>query len=461
MEQTKKLNRRSFLKIFGCGVVSATAALYGCDTKQIHEAITAGELDKRTIGNTPIGLWGWSTLQAPRQKNPEMGRRELDEEALRDVVESAFTKGVNLFATSPSHQRGTTQRALGQILQRHRRGSYFIATEMPDIDEPTLENSIAAYKALFTDLGVDRIDFLTLAARPERRRNQTLEKRNLASTKFHKRFIDNGFIEFISSEREAGRIGHIGWDSSSDAVLFDTLLASDFEWDYVRMPINYLAWNAPHAKFNVKTLADRYAEVKARGLKVMTEDAFAGDRLSKLNDRLAGALKEAAPQRSIASWAVRFAADHKAVFTVLSSSPYEDQVQDQIASLSPLQPLTKEEFEALHAVVKPLEAHPLIPCVECQRCMPCPYGLDIPEIFAHYNRCVNEGFIASDRQQPQYREARRAFLIGYDRSVPRLAQADHCISCEKCVSHCPMAIDIPKEMRRVNRYVEQLKQGTL
>ena len=35
--------------------------------------------------------------------------------------------------------------------------------------------------------------------------------------------------------------------------------------------------------------------------------------------------------------------------------------------------------------------YPIIPCNDCKYCMPCPYGLDIPAILLHYNRCVNEG----------------------------------------------------------------------
>ena len=61
-------------------------------------------------------------------------------------------------------------------------------------------------------------------------------------------------------------------------------------------------------------------------------------------------------------------------------------------------------------------------------------------------------------EQREYRRLKRAFLVGYDRSVPRLRQADHCIGCNHCVSHCPQRIDIPKEMMRINSFVERLKQ---
>lgn len=56
---------------------------------------------------------------------------------------------------------------------------------------------------------------------------------------------------------------------------------------------------------------------------------------------------------------------------------------------------------------------------------------------------------------------RRAFLVGYDRSVPKLRQADHCIGCDQCVHHCPQSINIPAQMQRINFFVEQLKQETL
>ena len=91
--------------------------------------------------------------------------------------------------------------------------------------------------------------------------------------------------------------------------------------------------------------------------------------------------------------------------------------------------------------------------------MPCPYGLDIPGILLHFNKCINEGNMPASSRDSAYRQARRAFLVGYDRSVPRLRQADHCIGCNQCVHHCPQAIDIPAQMQRIDRFVEDLKQN--
>ena len=93
--------------------------------------------------------------------------------------------------------------------------------------------------------------------------------------------------------------------------------------------------------------------------------------------------------------------------------------------------------------------------------MPCPYGIDIPAILLHYNKCVNEGEVAGSSQDRGYKKARRAYLVSYDRAIPKLRQAARCIGCGQCSEHCPQNIDIPGEIHRIDRYIENLKQNKL
>lgn len=186
-----------------------------------------------------------------------------------------------------------------------------------------------------------------------------------------------------------------------------------------------------------------------------------GGRLSKVPDHIVARLKQQEPERSVASWAFRYAGTPEGVLTVLSGMTYMEHLEDNLSTYCPLKPLTDEEVQFLYDTADLMMHYPTIPCNDCKYCMPCPYGLDIPAILLHYNKCVNEGNVPESQQAENYRKARQAFLVGYDRSVPRLRQADHCINCNECRPHCPQGINIPKEMNRINDFVEQLKQGTL
>ena len=116
-----------------------------------------------------------------------------------------------------------------------------------------------------------------------------------------------------------------------------------------------------------------------------------------------------------------------------------------------------QRAETAHLIQK----YPLIPCNDCKYCMPCPYGIDIPAVLTYYNKRVTESSLPTDRESPDYRRVRRSFLDEYDRAVPSLRQADHCIGCRTCVEECPQKIDIPQQLRRIDEYVEKLKQNTL
>ena len=93
--------------------------------------------------------------------------------------------------------------------------------------------------------------------------------------------------------------------------------------------------------------------------------------------------------------------------------------------------------------------------------MPCPWGIDIPGIFKHYNESVTEGRYAQSREQKDYEKLKRAYLVSYDRAIPTLRQADHCIGCGQCLMHCPQSIPIPDELHRIDGYVEKLRKDIL
>ena len=262
-------------------------------------------------------------------------------------------------------------------------------------------------------------------------------------------------------ERKAGRIRNLGFSYHGDIKVYDYLLSQHdrYKWDFVQIQMNYLDWKlANKANPSVTNSDYLYGELKKLNIPVVIMEPLLGGRLAKVPDFLVARLKQREPELSVASWAFRFAGTYPEVLTVLSGMTLMEHLQDNLRSYAPLKPLTDSELAFLQEIATEMVGLNTIPCNDCKYCMPCPYGIDIPANLLYYNKCVNEGNVPHEAQDAAYCKSRRAFLIGYDRSVPKLRQADHCIACGECVSHCPQRIKIPRELRRIDEMVEKLKR---
>jgi predicted aldo/keto reductase-like oxidoreductase len=274
------------------------------------------------------------------------------------------------------------------------------------------------------------------------------------------RFYDNGMLDFLVKEREAGRIRNLGWSFHGEIEVFDYLLSQMDEgkihWDFVQIQMNYMDWK--HASGWNTNAEYLLGELEKRNIPAAVMEPLLGGQLSRLSSESFNIIKQLRPEDSPASWAFRFAGSFKNILTVLSGMVYMEHLQENIRTFSPLEPLNEQEYEALEKVTEIMLNGDYVACSECEYCMPCPYGIDIPGVFGHYNRIISAGKRLKSSKDENYKAARQAFLIGYDRNVPKLRQANHCIGCEICKPLCTQTIDIPSEMRRIDLYAEQLKQ---
>ncbi|WP_273372324.1 aldo/keto reductase [Alistipes megaguti] len=458
--EKNKIDRREFLKTLGLGAAATTAALYGCapksgsGTSAPQGEVPTDRMTYRTSSSTGdrVSLLGYGCMRWPLLETPAADGNPIDQETVNTLVDYALAHGVNYFDTAPVYLQGFSERSTGVALKRHPRESYFVATKMSNFSNPTRENSLAMYRQSFRELQVDYLDYYLL---------HSLGGKGIET--FRQRFIDNGVLKFLQGERAAGRIRNLGWSFHGSKELFEHMMAmhdsGEAHWDFVQIQMNYVDWR--HASGRNLNADYLYGELEKRNIPVVIMEPLLGGRLSRLTDHLVARLKEQRPTQSAASWAFRFAGSYPKVLTVLSGMTYMEHLQDNIRTYSPLEELTEAEYALLEETARDLLRYPMVPCTDCQYCMPCPYGLNIPAIFAHYNKCINEGNVPKSAQDPDYQRARRAFLIGYDRSVPRLRQASHCIGCRQCVSHCPQTIDIPQQLHRIDHFVEQLRRNKL
>lgn len=455
----QNITRREFLKIVGISTVASSTILTGCQSgdKNKGDIQVKGEIptDKMTMRENPktkekVSLLGYGCMRWPTLPAPEKGGNVIDQEAVNELIDYAMAHGVNYYDTSPVYVQGWSEKSTGIALKRHPREKFFVATKLSNFSNFTRENSIEMYHRSFENLQVDYIDYYLLHSIG----NGGIET-------FRARYIDNGMLEFLIEERKKGKIRNLGFSFHGTKEVFDEVLAmhDKVHWDFVQIQLNYLDWH--YASGNNVNADYLYAELEKKQIPAIIMEPLLGGRLSKLPDHLITRLKQRAPEASVASWAFRFAGSFPGVLTVLSGMTYLEHLQDNLRTYAPLVPLTEDDRLFLDQTADLMKQYPTIPCNDCKYCMPCPYGIDIPGVLLHYNKCVNEGNIPQSRLDENYAEARRAFLVGYDRSVPKLRQANHCVGCAQCNPHCPQSIDIPKELHRIDAYVEKLKQDIL
>ena len=458
------IDRREFIKTAGkaAAVTAGFGVLAGCKGnssagsngggtagKEHSSAENTGEMTVRINPNSgdKVGILGYGCMRWPMVKDSD-GKDIIDQETVNRLVDHAMEHGVNYFDTAPVYLQGFSETATGIALKRHPRDKYFIATKLSNMRDHTFEGAVAMYKRSMEKLQVDYIDYYLLHSVPN-------------GEMFKKRFLDNGVLDYMLKEREEGRIRNLGLSFHGNKEGFDELLAlhDKYHWDFVQIQLNWMDWT--HAGKRNTDAQYLQAELDKRGIPSVIMEPLLGGRLAKVPEHIADKLKERNPSGSVASWAFRFAGTHEGVLCVLSGMTYMEHLQDNISSYSPLVPLNEKEMAFLEEIADLMSKYPLIPCNDCKYCMPCPYGIDIPAILLHYNKCVTEGEMATDSGSESYRKNRRAYLVGYDRAVPKLRQANRCISCGQCTEHCPQKINIPVELFKIDRYVEKLKRDTL
>ena len=460
------MDRRKFLKIFGGSALTTAAVMTGCKSKKETKAVEEYKqqveppTDQMTYRTNPttkdkVSLLGYGMMRLPTIEGSAAreSKAEIDQEQVNRLVDYAIEHGVNYFDTSPVYCQGLSERSTGIALSRHKRSEYFVATKLSNFNPAThsREESIKMYRDSFKELQVSYIDYYLLHS-----------VGGGGMENFSKRYLDNGMLDFCVEERKAGRIRNLGFSYHGDIEVFDWLLSmhDKYHWDFVQIELNYLDWDFAD-EINQRNTDARYlyGELQKRGIPSVIMEPLLGGRLANLPQYLVTQLKERAPEKSAASWAFRYAGTPEGVLTVLSGMTYMEHLKDNLLSYCPLVPLTQDEMTFLDRdIAKKIVGLENIPCNDCKYCMPCPYGIDIPAIFVHYNKCKNEGSLPNNHEDPEYRKLRRNYLIGVDRTVPRMRQADHCIGCGQCESHCPQNIRIPRELHKISDFIEQLKR---
>ncbi len=469
------MNRREFIKHSAAAAVATSAVLSACRGGGTHSASAEmgqaaqekeGEMTYRINPNSGdrVSILGYGMMRLPVEdggtgrENPDS---PIDQEAVNELVDYALAHGVNYFDTSPAYCQGMSEKSTGIALARHPRKKYFIATKLSNFNPATwpAAESKAMFERSLNYLQTDYVDYLLLHSI-----GGSAKGKNSLET-FNGRYMDNGILDWLVEQKGAGRIRNLGFSYHGDVKIFDMLLQwhdeGRYHWDFVQIELNYLDWNyADEINPRNTDAVYLYEELHKRGIPAVIMEPLLGGRLAKQTEAITRKMHARDSRFTPAAWAFRFAGTPDGVLTVLSGMTYMEHLEENVQTYSPLQALSEEEWQFLLHLAYDIFELKAIPCTACNYCMPCPYGLNIPQIFSYYNGCIADGLMPNMTAQwdPEFARLRRAFLVGYDRTVPALRQSAHCIGCNHCIPHCPQRIDIPKEMQRIDNLVEQLKQ---
>lgn len=360
-----------------------------------------------------ISLLGFGAMRFPTTEDGK-----IDRVASQEMIDMAYEDGVNYFDTAYMYHDGESQSFLGQALKKYDRKSYFITNKLPLWMCENAADMEKIFNDQLTKCGVEYFDFYLVHAMDSDRL---------------KMFKDFGTKNFLTQKRAEGKIRQIGF-SFHDATPVLEEICNEGDWDFAQLQLNYLDWEYQDAK-------GQYEILEKHNIPCIVMEPIRGGSLASLTDDANAVLKEYDKDSSIASWAMRYAASLPNVMTVLSGMSDKSQVLDNLNTMKDFTVLTDEEQALVAKALDLYKKTTLLPCTACRYCIDCPVKVNIPEVFSLYNRYKlnknKDEFISSMKKIDETNGA-------------------GCIECEACVPKCPQKIDIPEELKNVQKLLAEL-----
>ena len=359
---------------------------------------------------------GFGLMRLPKQGD------EIDIEQTKAMVDRFLAAGFTYFDTAFGYV-GSEAATKAALVDRYPRSAYQLATKLPAWAGPkTAEEAKQMFYTSLERTGAGYFDYYLL--------HNCGESRTAPFDTF-------GIWEFVQDLKRQGLVKHVGFSFHDQAPVLDDLLTRHPEMEFVQLQINYADWEN-HA---VQSRAC-YEVAKKHQKPVIIMEPVKGGLLANLPEPAEAILKEANPVASPSSWAIRFAASLDHVITVLSGMSNMEQLEENIATMSPLHPITKEEIAVLDRAREALETLPTIPCTACHYCMKgCPMQINIPGIFVSMNRYLTYGDLENAKGSYAW-ETREGGV------------ASKCIGCKACEAVCPQHISIVEELKKASGLLE-------
>ena len=346
---------------------------------------------------------------------------QIDIEQTKTMVDMFLKDGFTYFDTAWAYN-GSEEAIRQALVERYPRESFQLATKNAAwINCKTREDAINQFETSLKRTGAGYFDFYLL--------------HNLGESRT-KPFDDFDMWSFVQEMKKEGKIKHVGFSFHSTQEELEEILKNHPEMEFVQLQINYADWENPAIQSKAC-----YEMARKYGKPVIIMEPVKGGMLANPPESVAKILKEANPNASYASWAIKFSANLDGVITVLSGMSNIEQMEDNLSYMKDFTKLSEKEEEVLKKAQEELKKIPLIPCTTCNYCAKvCPMNIGISGSFTAMNMLTLYGDLAGAKHQEEW-------LVGGHGKKP----ASECIKCGRCEQVCPQHIKIREELEKVNK----------